>query len=327
MKKLNVLIILSIAILLGIKCLTDLEKSNNQDSYFFGQEFAGKSPEIFAPEIISKGFHEHAIAISPKEDEIFYVMADINYQFNTIIQIKKINDRWVPPEVAPFSGKYKDLGGCFNSDGTQFLFASKRPVNGSPENKLDIWITKKINGVWSEPINIGSPINSEHLEGNPSLDADNNLYFQSNRDGNWDLYFSEYVDGAYVEPVVLDLINTPFNESDPCISPDGSYLLFHSNRNDPRGLMDIYVSFKEEEKWTAPVNLGENINTWYSDFGSSLSPDGQYLFFSSYRSYNAEDFAGKTYEEMIELYESPQNGYATLYWVDAEIIEGLKKAY
>lgn len=88
--------------------------------------------------------------------------------------------------------------------------------------------------------------------------------------------------------------------------------------------MDIYVSFNKNGSWGSPVKLGDKINTLYSDFGPYISPDGKYLFFSSFRYYSAEDFVGKTYEKIIELYESPQNGYASLYWVDAEIIQKLK---
>ena len=169
-----------------------------------------------------------------------------------------------------------------------------------------MWISRKINDSWSEPVNIGAPVNLAFLEGNPCMDADNNLYFQSNREGNWNVYYSEFTERVYAEPIPLDSINTAFNESDPFISPDGSYLLFHSNRNDPRGLMDIYVSFRKNEKWGTPIKIGNQVNTRYSDFGPSLSPDGKYLFFASYRSYEAEIFAGKSYVEMIEIYESPQ---------------------
>lgn len=55
--------------------------------------------------------------------------------------------------------------------------------------------------------------------------------------------------------------------------------------------------------WTMPVNLGKNINTENREFSPSVSPDGKYLFF-------VRDFGGEK---------------GDIYWVDAKIIEELKK--
>ena len=65
---------------IALACTSQSDSTVLTEAYF-GQTPPGTIPEVFAPGLISKGFHEHAIAISPKGDEIFYVMADINYQF------------------------------------------------------------------------------------------------------------------------------------------------------------------------------------------------------------------------------------------------------
>jgi tricorn protease-like protein len=85
--------------------------------------------------------------------------------------------------------------------------------------------------------------------------------------------------------------------------------------------MDLYVSYRlKDDSWSVPTNLGDKINSSAADWRPILSPDGKYLFFSSYRSINSEDVISKSYEELMEVYRSPLNGYGTLFWVDARVV-------
>ena len=57
---------------------------------FFGQHIiTDETPHVFAPNVISKGFHELGITISNSIDEIFYVMSDRNCQHYSLINMKK----------------------------------------------------------------------------------------------------------------------------------------------------------------------------------------------------------------------------------------------
>ena len=47
------------------------------------------------------------------------------------------------------------------------------------------------------------------------------------------------------------------------------------------GVDDIYVSIKQDGKWTEPKNLGSTINTQFQELSPSLSDDNTTLFFSS----------------------------------------------
>ena len=105
----------------------------------------------------------------------------------------------------------------------------------------------------------------------------------------------------------------------------GSYVIFQSDRESGFGQNDLWVSFKEKNNhWSEPINLGKSINSSASDFGPYVTPDGKYLFFSSYRTQDTEKFKNTRYDELMNLYRSPQNGYAILYWVNANVIEELK---
>ena len=76
----------------------------------------------------------------------------------------------------------------------------------------------------------------------------------------------------------------PYNDNTystgfPNLSPDGEQLFFASNRPDGFGGYDIYVSYKTNNGWSTPENLGPVINSP----GDEISPffDGQNLYFSS----------------------------------------------
>lgn len=117
-------------------------------------------------------------------------------------------------------------------------------------------------------------------------------------------------------------INPDISIGSPFISPGESYMMFQANLPGGFGGNDIYVSFRNEDGiWKAPVNLGKEINSEYSDIGPRVSVDGKYLFFSSYAGYPKEVLNGLSYSELIEKFKGPRNGYGTLFWVDAKVIE------
>ena len=69
-------------------------------------------------------------------------------------------------------------------------------------------------GAWSEPVNLGPPINTEAFEGSATLSPNGlSLYFTSNRPGSLggnDLWVSqrECADCSWEEPVNLMMLNT-----------------------------------------------------------------------------------------------------------------------
>jgi hypothetical protein len=71
--------------------------------------------------------------------------------------------------------------------------------------------------------------------------------------------------------------------------------------------------------------MGKKINTESVAMHGFVSPDSKYLFFSSARNpYFPYPDHKLTYDEIIKIFNSPQNGSYNIYWVDAKIIEELK---
>ena len=148
-------------------------------------------------------------------------------------------------------------------------------------------------------MNLGGPVNTSQNEVNPSVTADGTIYFQRiAKLGtlDWDLYMSSPKDGVYGPPEKLpEPVNTKANEAGPFIAPDGSYLLFQSNRPGSLGIMDLYVAYRAENGgWSDPQNLGDKINSSFSDWARWCLPTGEYLFFSSFR--NVQPLAPESHE-------------------------------
>ena len=107
-----------------------------------------------------------------------------------------------------------------------------------------------------------------------SLQAAGRIAFQSNRDGNEEVYVMN-PDGTGQ----TNLTNNAANDLEPVFSPDGSKIAFRSNRD---GNTEIYLMNADG---TGQVNLTNNAA---NDFQPAFSPDGGRIAFYSDRDGNTE---------------------------------------
>lgn len=68
--------------------------------------------------------------------------------------------------------------------------------------------------------------------------------------------------------------------SHPALSADGEKMIFSSNRSESLGGLDLYISHREGNEWSAPINLGNLINTKGNELTPFLDQDNN-LYFSS----------------------------------------------
>ena len=77
------------------------------------------------------------------------------------------------------------------------------------------------------------------------------------------------------------LINSPRNEWDPNLTPDGKRLYFSADsRPGGNGRDDVWYSELKDGKWSKPVNLGKNINGPMDETIDNVSVDGNGLYLS-----------------------------------------------
>jgi len=300
---------------------------------YLGQQPPGMTPVLFAPGVVSTGADELNAVFAPDGREFLFSIKTPDRARHTLLSMRWLEDGWTAPQVLPFSGRYADADPAFAPDGSGVLFISMRPPEGEgpPREDWDLWVVERTASSWGEPRNFGAPINTDEMEVYPSVAADGTLYFSSGRPGGLgrnDLYRSRFVDGSWTEPENLGApINTEFSEGDLCVAPDQSFIVFvSSGRPDSLGAGDLYVSFRAEDgTWSPAINLGEEINSRWTEYCPSLSPDGKYLFFTSYRVIRDEPSATPlTYDEIQRAYSVPQAGMGDIYWVDARVLDALR---
>jgi Tol biopolymer transport system component len=279
-------------------------------------------PRMLAPGVISTADDEFGGAFTPDGKTVFFDKTVSRHYLYVICESHFVNGTWTTPEIAPFSGVYRDSDPVLSPDGRTLFFVSDRPVNGRPKTDFDIWIVKKTASGWSEPENLGAPVNGESGEYFASVTAKGDLYFSSDRTGGkggLDVWVSRLVNGKYGEPVNLgDAINTPAWELDCMVAPDESFMIVGAiGRPDSYGNYDLYVSRNRDGAWTPVESLGPKINTASREYSPRLSPDGRYLFFTS-----EMDFATKPlerrleYGELVRAMRGIRNGSGNIYQVD-----------
>jgi hypothetical protein len=110
--------------------------------------------------------------------------------------------------------------------------------------------------------------------------------------GNQEITDLLLIKGAKDKSKVFPLQNCIFGVQRklvPYVAPDGSYLLYSSFKPGGYGEDDIYITYRKVNgTWTTPANLGDKINSKYSDNRVYVSPDGKYLFYTNTRRGNLD---------------------------------------
>jgi outer membrane protein OmpA-like peptidoglycan-associated protein len=151
----------------------------------------------------------------------------------------------------------------------------------------DIYESVLYGSIWSEPEKLPEPINSKYMESSASISPDGKtIYFVSNRPGGsggldvW--YCTKNQQGNWGEEKNIGTtINSSSGEEGVFIHPDGKTLYFSSKGHKGLGGYDIFYSRMENNKWTTPKNLGENINTSDDDVYFVMEANGKTGYYSS----------------------------------------------
>ena len=145
-------------------------------------------------------------------------------------------------------------------------------------------------------------VNSEHDEYFPAMTTDENLlmftralpiergsYYPGSR--NEDFFFAEATEDQKWNTAFNPgpPLNTMLNEGAPTLSPDGKYLIFtacdlgdygqYGPDKQGFGSCDLFVSVRQGNKWTKPVNMGPTINSKHWETQPSFASDGQTIYF------------------------------------------------
>jgi hypothetical protein len=270
---------------------------------YLGQPPPGRTPQLFAPRIISTALNEGSSGFDLPATRFLFQRRE-NGRLHTM-ETELTDTGWSQPKMVPFAGMMRNGDFTFAPDGRTLYFQSNRPIEGLAEEGVisNIWVTRRTDAGWTEPAHLDLTINTRWADSFASATTGGTLYFFSRKPGGLgksDMYRSRSSGGRFLEAENLgDRLNTAEHEWDPFVAADESYLIFCSTKAEGYGMDDLYISFRTaSSSWREPVNLGENFNSPGSENRPYVTPDGKYFF-----------------------YTSTKRGNRDIYWVDAGILE------
>ena len=239
-----------------------IHKWNNQPFLDFYQSRIREDGKMTPPtrfsKILNTKFHESTSTFSPDGNTVYftrnnYTAKQYASSKNGINKLKiyrsrKGKDKWSEAEELPFNDdEYSAAHPTLSRDGKKLYFASDRP---GTVGLSDIWVVDVLDdGTFSEPENLGRPINTEGRESFPFLSDTGTLYFAS--DGHPGLGgFDIFVSAPSSEQItVLSLgapINSPSDDFAFIVQDSSKTGFFSSSRKRGMGSDDIY-KFSQEE--------------------------------------------------------------------------------
>jgi outer membrane protein OmpA-like peptidoglycan-associated protein len=235
--------------------LDELDEKQDKDPYDFGyyedifistknKEGKWAEPKLISDKINTKG-HEASIGLSVDGQQLLIYSSQLDAS-GDIYYSKLEGLEWTKP--VPFealNSKAKETHACFSADGKTVYFASDRKGG---YGGFDIYrVTMLPNGQWSEPLNLGSKINTEYDDRSPFIHPDGvSLFFSSNGHetmGGLDIFQSTDLgeEGWSTPENVGYPINTTEDDAFFVTSVDGKRSYYASEKEQGLGGKDLYM--------------------------------------------------------------------------------------
>ena len=252
--------LLSILFLCLFSCIEP--KKENTNYLFLWQQAPGDTPVMFKLPPDSGMFVGERIAISNDFKEIYYGDRD-NYpaKISEIKALRFIDGKW----QGPFH-LFPDYGGpALSVDGKKLILGNK--------------IAERVNEDWSSlKLFTKYPYGLHYLQ-----ETNSGTYYVSTEpitggEGGFD-WSKMIVNGN--DTIFQSLgrpLNNSSNQGDFYIAKDESYII---SANDTESGRPMFISYFINGKWTNPKSLGPKINKNQYNWGTYVSPDNKFLFFST----------------------------------------------
>jgi hypothetical protein len=147
----------------------------------------------------------------------------------------------------------------------------------------NLWRVDRRGREWGIPMRLPDTINQGSAVFSPSIAADGSLYFMraNDRTGIFHLFRSQFQSDRYLAAEPVGIGDSTTDEVDPAVAPDESFLVYsssHPAQHDPKRLM---IAFRMAHGWSAPKDLGDEVNEAGSNIEARLGPDHRTLYFST----------------------------------------------
>lgn len=222
------------------------------------------------------------------------------------------------------NSSYEETRPLIAPDGKTLYFSrSNHPENiGGERDENDIWYAEFSDdiGEWSKSKNMGSPLNNKGPNYISSITPDGNamvvlLGNQYTKKGKMKPGVSVSIKSSqgWSKPEPLEIINAEIETTDGnyFLSSNRKVMIMAVDRFDTFGSKDLYISFMQENnRWTEPLNLGNDINTANVESSPFLAADNETLYFSSkgFSGYGGNDiYISRRLDDTWTNWTEPEN--------------------
>lgn len=217
--------------------------------------------------------------------QFYFLFLSIIFSFSVNSQIWDFDG--VKPLAGTVNSEAEESLPIFSKDSSALFFIRVFDAkNKGGLNDQDIWVSyRQTDGSYSECKQVTS-LNTKYNNGVVGVNK-NGLYVLNTYEGKRDLEkgiaFTESKGSGWSSPEKIEV---------PTLDIDGDFYGFHINEDEnvmlisykgpeTLGEEDLYVSLNQGSGWSAPMNLGSDINTTGFEMSPFLSKNQDTLFFSS----------------------------------------------
>jgi OOP family OmpA-OmpF porin len=224
------------------------------------------------------------------------------------------------------NSEYDELNPLLSPDGKTLYFSRRNhPQNvGGASDKEDIWYSElDASGQWQLARNMGTKVNnsgpnfvstiqSTTPDGKSAIMLLGNRYMPNGK-MLAGVSISTRVNGEWGTPKALNIADD-YNIAEKAnyfLADNRQTLLMSVEREDTHGDRDLYVSFiKADSSWSAPLNLGDVVNTAGEESAPFLASDDKTLYFSSngFSGYGGSDiYVTRRLDDTWTNWSEPEN--------------------
>lgn len=228
------------------------------NAYYVSSEFnenksMEEQVEMFYRKDLSSSYHDGPVTFFDNGSQIAFtrnvirngkVVRDSKGRVNLELFFARLQENKTMNRIDAFpfnKSDYSIAHPWISNDGNLLYFSSDMPggIGGA-----DIYVSTRDGNKWSDPKNLGSPVNTADDEFCPFLYKDSVLFFASNGHGGFgglDNFSSKIINGKFETPVNLSYpVNTSQDDFSLIVDATGRNGLFASNRKGGKGYDDVY---------------------------------------------------------------------------------------
>lgn len=231
---------------------------------FAAQGQQNKPIQITRPDFNSS-VDDFGTALS-RSGRVIYFSSERDGDGQRLYSVERSSSGWRDPEE--ISGDVNDgkhVGAATVTPDGQFMVFSAYGHAAGGMGRTDLYSAQKVDGKWVMVQNLGSSVNSEYFDSQPTITSDGmTVYFASDRpggSGGTDIWMTTRTGDSWSSAVNVKNVNSPADDIAPSIAPDGKTFYFSSNRAGGAGGFDLYVVKKTGEMFGNSRNMGAPVNT------------------------------------------------------------------